>query len=70
MGFRMLHGPAGKKRIHLQAEDALFFFVNKVIPPTSATMASYTKNIMKKTSFYTLPTVRKASAVCEAAVTE
>ncbi|CAM4641682.1 unnamed protein product [Lepidochelys kempii] len=26
------------KRIHLRAEDALFFFVNNVIPPTSATM--------------------------------
>ena len=27
-----------RKRIHLRAEDALFFFVNNVIPPTSATM--------------------------------
>ncbi|MEE6470031.1 hypothetical protein FKM82_008846 [Ascaphus truei] len=27
-----------RKRIHLHAEDALFFFVNNVIPPTSATM--------------------------------
>ena len=26
------------KRIHLQAEDALFFFVNNVLPPTSAMM--------------------------------
>lgn len=26
------------KRIHLRAEDMLFFFVNNVIPPTSATM--------------------------------
>nr|ACI67099.1 Gamma-aminobutyric acid receptor-associated protein [Salmo salar] len=24
-----------RKRIHLRAEDALFFFVNNVIPPTS-----------------------------------
>jgi len=27
-----------RKRIHLRAEDALFFFVNNQIPPTSATM--------------------------------
>lgn len=27
-----------RKRIQLRAEDALFFFVNNVIPPTSATM--------------------------------
>ena len=27
-----------RKRIHLRPEDALFFFVNNVIPPTSATM--------------------------------
>ena len=26
------------KQVHLWAEDALFFFVNNVIPPTSATM--------------------------------
>jgi len=29
-----------RKRISLRAEDALFFFVNNVIPPTSATMGS------------------------------
>jgi GABA(A) receptor-associated protein len=40
----MLSFPVGqfyfliRKRIHLRAEDALFFFVNNVIPPTSATM--------------------------------
>ncbi|KAF1446546.1 Gamma-aminobutyric acid receptor-associated protein, partial [Spheniscus demersus] len=27
-----------QKRVHLRAEDALFFFVNNVIPPTSATL--------------------------------
>uniref|UniRef100_A0A673TE08 GABA type A receptor associated protein like 1 n=1 Tax=Suricata suricatta TaxID=37032 RepID=A0A673TE08_SURSU len=27
-----------QKRIHLRAEDALFFFVNNVIPPTSIHM--------------------------------
>ncbi|KAM9054399.1 gamma-aminobutyric acid receptor-associated protein-like [Megaptera novaeangliae] len=27
-----------RKRSHLRAEDALFFFVNNVIPPTSARM--------------------------------
>uniref|UniRef100_A0AAY4EG14 Uncharacterized protein n=1 Tax=Denticeps clupeoides TaxID=299321 RepID=A0AAY4EG14_9TELE len=31
-----------RKRIHLRAEDALFFFVNNVIPPTSATMGRVT----------------------------
>lgn len=29
-----------RKRVHLRPEDALFFFVNNVIPPTSATMGS------------------------------
>lgn len=29
-----------RKRIHLRPEDALFFFVNNAIPPTSATMGS------------------------------
>lgn len=29
-----------RKRIYLRPEDALFFFVNNVIPPTSATMGS------------------------------
>lgn len=29
-----------RKRIHLRPEDALFFFVSNVIPPTSATMGS------------------------------
>jgi GABA(A) receptor-associated protein len=29
-----------RKRIQLRAEDALFFFVNNTIPPTSATMGS------------------------------
>ena len=35
-----------RKRISLRPEDALFFFVNNVIPPTSATMGSlYQVNI-------------------------
>lgn len=29
-----------RKRIHLRPEDALFFFVNNSIPPTSATMGT------------------------------
>ncbi|KAL1465430.1 hypothetical protein WDU94_005006 [Cyamophila willieti] len=29
-----------RKRVQLRPEDALFFFVNNVIPPTSATMGS------------------------------
>lgn len=29
-----------RKRVHLRPEDALFFFVNNVIPPTSTTMGS------------------------------
>merc|ERR1711911_94622 len=29
-----------RKRIHLRPEDALFFFVNNVIPPTCATMGT------------------------------
>uniref|UniRef100_A0AAX7UCT4 GABA(A) receptor-associated protein b n=1 Tax=Astatotilapia calliptera TaxID=8154 RepID=A0AAX7UCT4_ASTCA len=45
-----------RKRIHLRAEDALFFFVNNVIPPTSATMGL---SIMKRTFSSTLPTVMR-----------
>jgi GABA(A) receptor-associated protein len=29
-----------RKRIHLKSDEALFFFVNNVIPPTSATMGA------------------------------
>lgn len=29
-----------RKRINLRSEDALFFFVNNVIPPTSTAMSS------------------------------
>lgn len=29
-----------RKRVQLRAEDALFFFVDNVVPPTSATMGS------------------------------
>jgi len=29
-----------RKRIHLRPEEALFFFINNAIPPTSATMGS------------------------------
>ncbi|XP_044732503.1 gamma-aminobutyric acid receptor-associated protein-like [Chrysoperla carnea] len=29
-----------RKRIHLRPEDALFFFVNNLIPPTSTTMGT------------------------------
>ena len=37
-----------RKRISLRPEDALFFFVNNVIPPTSATMGSlYQVNNLK-----------------------
>lgn len=38
-----------RKRIYLRPEDALFFFVNNVIPPTSATMGSL---YQVKTSFH------------------
>uniref|UniRef100_A0A2I2Z6M0 GABA type A receptor associated protein like 1 n=1 Tax=Gorilla gorilla gorilla TaxID=9595 RepID=A0A2I2Z6M0_GORGO len=35
-----------RKRIHLRPEDALFFFVNNTIPPTSATMGQlYEDNV-------------------------
>ncbi|KAA0201864.1 Autophagy-related 8a-like [Hyalella azteca] len=29
-----------RKRVHLKPEEALFFFVNNVIPPTSSTMGA------------------------------
>uniref|UniRef100_A0A8C9UWR5 Gamma-aminobutyric acid receptor-associated protein-like 1-like n=1 Tax=Scleropages formosus TaxID=113540 RepID=A0A8C9UWR5_SCLFO len=39
-----------RKRIHLRAEDALFFFVNNVIPPTSATMG-----LLYQVNFFSVP---------------
>lgn len=40
-----------RKRVHLRPEDALFFFVNNVIPPTSATMGSlYNVSVSKVNS--------------------
>lgn len=80
-----------RKRIHLRPEDALFFLVNSVVPPSSATMGSlyqvtyqnlyyynpnfycyycilqfltftfflFCRNIMRRTSSFTLPTVMK-----------
>ncbi|XP_051063887.1 gamma-aminobutyric acid receptor-associated protein-like 1 isoform X1 [Phodopus roborovskii] len=43
-----------RKRIHLRPEDALFFFVNNTIPPTSATMGQLYENKPKtmKSSHY------------------
>uniref|UniRef100_A0A8C5R7N1 Gamma-aminobutyric acid receptor-associated protein-like 1 n=1 Tax=Leptobrachium leishanense TaxID=445787 RepID=A0A8C5R7N1_9ANUR len=42
-----------RKRIHLRPEDALFFFVNNTIPPTSATMGQlYEVGIGPKPSFH------------------
>ncbi|XP_048651393.1 gamma-aminobutyric acid receptor-associated protein-like 1 isoform X4 [Marmota marmota marmota] len=39
-----------RKRIHLRPEDALFFFVNNTIPPTSATMGQlYEVMVLVKT---------------------
>lgn len=40
-----------RKRIHLRPEDALFFFVNNVIPPTSATMGSLYQ-VSSNSTFY------------------
>lgn len=37
-----------RKRVHLRPEDALFFFVNNVIPPTSATMGSLYQVFIKQ----------------------
>uniref|UniRef100_A0A8P0P8H6 GABA type A receptor associated protein like 1 n=2 Tax=Canis lupus familiaris TaxID=9615 RepID=A0A8P0P8H6_CANLF len=48
-----------RKRIHLRPEDALFFFVNNTIPPTSATMGQLTT--MRKTIFCMWPTVTRVS---------
>lgn len=43
-----------RKRIQLRPEDALFFFVNNVIPPTSATMGSlYQVNFVKQIQIVT-----------------
>merc|ERR1739848_106294 len=43
-----------RKRISLRPEDALFFFVNNVIPPTSATMGSLYQEHHEEDSFFTL----------------
>ncbi|KAG1653415.1 Gamma-glutamyl hydrolase [Nymphon striatum] len=40
-----------RKRVHLRPEDALFFFVNNVIPPTSATMGALYQRPKSQTSF-------------------
>jgi len=40
-----------RKRISLRPEDALFFFVNNVIPPTSATMGSLYQEHHEEDSF-------------------
>ena len=41
-----------RKRIHLRPEDALFFFVNNVIPPTSATMGALYQVIQQNEQIY------------------
>ena len=52
-----------RKRISLRPEDALFFFVNNVIPPTSATMGSlyqvmeYYLLLLPRTPFYNLKNI-------------
>lgn len=45
-----------RKWIHLRAEDALFLST-MAFHPTVPQRVSYTRSIMKKTSFYTLPSV-------------
>ncbi|XP_067010988.2 gamma-aminobutyric acid receptor-associated protein isoform X2 [Anabrus simplex] len=40
-----------RKRIHLRPEDALFFFVNNVIPPTSSTMGALYKEYHEEDHF-------------------
>lgn len=47
-----------RKRIHLRAEDALFFFVNNVIPPTSATMG-----LLYQVLFFLLSTLLTCSQI-------
>ena len=43
-----------RKRIHLRPEDALFFFVNNTIPPTSATMGQLYEVMVLATRLYRL----------------
>uniref|UniRef100_A0A1B6H2K1 Uncharacterized protein n=1 Tax=Cuerna arida TaxID=1464854 RepID=A0A1B6H2K1_9HEMI len=40
-----------RKRIQLRPEDALFFFVNDVIPPTSATMGMLYQDYAEEDNF-------------------
>lgn len=40
-----------RKRVQLRPDDALFFFVNNVIPPTSATMGSLYQEHHEEDSF-------------------
>lgn len=48
-----------RKRIHLRPEDALFFFVNNIIPPTSATMGSLYQVRVQKIISTNIPYVSK-----------
>uniref|UniRef100_A0A2K5JIQ3 GABA type A receptor associated protein like 1 n=1 Tax=Colobus angolensis palliatus TaxID=336983 RepID=A0A2K5JIQ3_COLAP len=41
-----------RKRIHLRPEDALFFFVNNTIPPTSATMGQLYEVMVLATQYW------------------
>lgn len=60
-----------RKRVHLRPEDALFFFVNNVIPPTSATMGSlynvsvyYIAKVNNKMFFVYIRTIVKKISSC------
>merc|ERR1711988_1057902 len=54
-----------RKRISLRPEDALFFFVNNVIPPTSATMGSLYQEHHEGTSSSTSHTPTRVSTATE-----
>merc|ERR1712026_314989 len=50
-----------RKRISLRPEDALFFFVNNVIPPPPLPWDLSTRNTMRRISSCTLPTLMRVS---------
>merc|ERR1712154_743349 len=54
-----------RKRISLRPEDALFFFVNNVIPPTSATMGRCIRSTTRRTSSSTSHTLTRVSTETE-----
>lgn len=57
-----------RKRIHLRPEDALFFFVNNVIPPTSMTMGALYQVQLNFPANYSIVKMLLKAVICVCAV--